>query len=265
MMRTSNPALSNAVFNIHDTTASTTMTLGGTVAKTGLLLGIVVAAGAFIWHQAAQIPGFGEATALSGQGAIQIGSIPPAITTYVTIGMIAGLILSIITIFKPAVSPFTTPLYAAAEGVFLGGVSAGFEYVYPGIVAQAVTLTFGTLATLLTAYATRVIRPTAKFKLGIVAATGGIALFYLISMVLGFFHIAVPVINQPGWIGIGFSVFVTAIAALNLILDFDFIETGVERGAPKYMEWYGAFGILVTLVWLYLEILRLLAKLRSRD
>ena len=156
-------------------------------------------------------------------------------------------------------------MYALAEGVFLGGFSAGFEYVYPGIVPQAVALTFGTLATLLTAYATRIIRPSENFKLGIVAATGGICLFYIATMVLGFFGMNMPLVNQSGWVGIGFSAFVVVIAALNLVLDFDFIETGCSQGAPKYMEWYAGFGLLVTLVWLYLEILRLLAKLRKRD
>lgn len=263
MMRTSNPALSNAVFSVHDMSGSATMTLGGTVAKTGVLLGIVILVAGFTWHQALQA---GMAAGVQATpGTIQIAQLPPAVTMYPVIGAIAGLILAMITIFKPSVSPFTSPLYAAAEGCFLGGMSVMFEYAFPGIVAQAVTLTFGTLATLLTAYATGVIRATEKLKLGVCAATGGIALFYLISMVLSLFHVNVPVINQPTWIGIAFSVFVVVIAALNLVIDFDFIETGVARGAPKYMEWYGAFGILVTLVWLYLEILRLLAKLRSRD
>ncbi|HEY4313803.1 MAG TPA: Bax inhibitor-1/YccA family protein [Pirellulales bacterium] len=261
MMRTSNPALNASVFQIHDSASSATMTLQGTVAKTAILLAIVVAGASFTWYQTMQ--GF-EAAGV-GAGAGQMANVPPVVYTYGMIGMIAGLILAMITIFKPAVSPYTAPLYALAEGVFLGGVSAGFEYVYPGVVPQAVTLTFGTLATLLTAYATRIIRPTENFKLGIVAATGGICLFYLATMVLGFFGVHIPLINQSGWVGIGFSAFVVVIAALNLVLDFDFIETGITRGAPKYMEWYGAFGILVTLVWLYLEILRLLVKLRNRD
>jgi uncharacterized YccA/Bax inhibitor family protein len=156
-------------------------------------------------------------------------------------------------------------LYALAEGLFLGGVSAVFENIYPGIVMPAIALTFGTLAALLTAYSTRLIKVTENFKLGVVAATGGIALFYLATMVLGFFGVTFPSIFGSGLIGIGFSLFVVTIAALNLVLDFDFIEKGCEGGAPKYMEWYAGFGLLVTLVWLYLEILRLLAKLRGRD
>jgi uncharacterized YccA/Bax inhibitor family protein len=136
---------------------------------------------------------------------------------------------------------------------------------FPGIAIEAVSLTFGTLVCLLLAYRSGLIRVTDKFRLGVVAATGGIALFYLIEMVLGFFHIHFAAVNGSGAIGIGFSVFVVIIAALNLVLDFDFIESGARAGAPKYMEWYGAFGLLVTLIWLYFEILRLLSKLRSRD
>ena len=145
-----------------------------------------------------------------------------------------------------------------------GGISVVFEASYPGIVSQAIFLTFGTLGALLMAYRSGLIRATENFKLGVVAATGGIALVYLASMVLGFFGMSVPLIHSSGMFGILFSVFVVVIAALNLVLDFDFIEQGVERGAPKYMEWYGAFGLMVTLVWLYLEILRLLVKLNDR-
>ena len=139
------------------------------------------------------------------------------------------------------------------------------ELRYPGIAMQAVGLTFGTLFVLLIAYRSGMIKVTQKFRLGIVAATGGIMVFYLLEMLLGFFGIQFTAINGAGPIGIGFSLFVVAIAALNLVLDFDFIEQGVQSGAPKYMEWYGAFGIMVTLVWLYLEILRLLSKMRSRN
>src|SRR6185437_12116788 len=156
--------------------------------------------------------------------------------------------------------------YALLEGLLLGGVSAMIDLRYPVIAVQAVGLTFGTLFVLLFLYSSRIIRVTQKFALGIVAATGGIMLFYFAQMILGFFHVHfLYSVNGNGGIGILFSLFVVAIAALNLVLDFDFIERGVNYGAPKYMEWYGAFGIMVTLVWLYLEILRLLAKTRSRD
>jgi len=151
--------------------------------------------------------------------------------------------------------------------MFLGGISGIYELRYPGtgIVLQAVAATFGTLFALLMAYQSGLIKATENFKLGVVAATGGIAILYLVSFVLSFFGMSIPFINQPSWLGIGFSAVVVVIAALNLVLDFDFIETAANRGAPKYLEWYGAYGLMVTLVWLYIEILRLLAKLNSRD
>jgi uncharacterized YccA/Bax inhibitor family protein len=139
-----------------------------------------------------------------------------------------------------------------------------FNKMYPGIVVQAVFLTFGTLGALLLAYKSGLIRATENFKLGIFAATGGIAFLYFINFVMGFFSSGIGIISSNNTMGILFSAFVVVIAALNLVLDFDFIEEGAEKGAPKYMEWYGAFGLLVTLIWLYLEILRLLAKLNSR-
>jgi uncharacterized YccA/Bax inhibitor family protein len=158
----------------------------------------------------------------------------------------------------------TAPIYAALEGLALGGISALFESHYPGIVSQAVFLTFGTLAALLIAYRSGWIKATENFKLGVAAATGGIFFVYLISFVLSFFGVSIPLIHGSGIFGILFSLFVVVIAALNLVLDFDFIEQGAEQGAPKYMEWYAAFGLMVTLIWLYLEILRLLAKLQQR-
>jgi len=149
-------------------------------------------------------------------------------------------------------------------GLAIGGISAFFEAQFPGIVIQAVALTFGTLLCLLLVYKSRIIKVTANFRLGVVAATGGIAIIYFLTIVLGFFGIRMPYIHESGVIGIGFSVFVVTIAALNLVLDFDFIENGAASGAPKFMEWYAAFGLMVTLIWLYLEILRLLAKISSR-
>jgi len=171
-----------------------------------------------------------------------------------------------VTAFKPEWSPFTSPVYALLEGLFLGGISAIFEGLYPGIVMQAVGCTFGTMFCLLAAYRSGLIRATENFKLMVISATGGIALLYLVSMGLRLFtSYSIPFIHEGGIWGIAFSLFVVAIAALNLVLDFDFIEKGVEAGAPKYMEWYAAFGLMVTLVWLYLEILKLLAKMRGRD
>jgi uncharacterized YccA/Bax inhibitor family protein len=220
------------------------MTITGTVNKTAMSLIVLLVAAMYVWGKGAQ------------------GQLP---MFWVWGGVIGGFGVAMVTTFKPVWAPYTTPLYAALEGLALGGISYVFEQMYPGIVAQAVFLTFGTLGALLFAYRSGIIRATENFKLGVFAATGGIGLVYLLSFVLGFFGISVPLIHSSGTFGILFSVFVVVIAALNLVLDFDFIEQGAERGAPKYMEWYGAFGLLVTLVWLYLEILRLLAKLQSRD
>jgi uncharacterized YccA/Bax inhibitor family protein len=176
-----------------------------------------------------------------------------------------GLITAVVICFKQTWAPMLAPVYALAQGLFMGGISAGFEAQYPGIVVQAVGGTFGTLFCLLAAYQSGLIKATENFKLGIVAATGGIAMLYLVMFVARLFGF--PLFDSlfgSGLIGIGFSVVVVAIAALNLVLDFDFIEQGAERGAPKYLEWYGGFALMVTLVWLYLEILRLLAKLQDR-
>jgi uncharacterized YccA/Bax inhibitor family protein len=180
-------------------------------------------------------------------------------------GLVGGFICAMVTVFKKEWSPVTAPIYALLEGLVLGGLSAVVDLRYPGIAMQAVALTFGTLFVLLLAYRSGMIKVTQKFRLGIIAATGGIMVFYLLEMALGFFGIHFIAVNGSGPIGIGFSLLVVGIAALNLVLDFDFIEQGVQYGAPKYMEWYGAFGIMVTLVWLYLEILRLLSKMRSRN
>ena len=179
-------------------------------------------------------------------------------------GAIGGLIVAMVTIFKKEWSPVTAPIYAILEGLFLGGISSLLNQAYPGIVLQAVGLTFGVALSLLLVYRSGLIKVTDNFRLGVAAATGGIFLVYLVSFVMSFFGMRIPLIHESGLIGIGFSVFVVAIAALNLVLDFDFIEAGAESGAPKYMEWYGGFGLMVTLIWLYIEILHLLAKLQGR-
>jgi uncharacterized YccA/Bax inhibitor family protein len=178
-------------------------------------------------------------------------------------GAIAGFVVAMVLCFKHNWAPVLAPVYAVLEGLFLGGISAMYAARFGGIVFQAVALTFGTLFALLAAYQAGFIRATEKFKLGIFAATGGIALVYFASIILGFFGVHIPGIFGSGMVGIGFSIVVVVIAALNLVLDFDMIEQGARAGAPKYMEWYGAFGLMVTLVWLYLEILRLLSKLKD--
>jgi len=180
-------------------------------------------------------------------------------------GAIGGFILALVTVFKPKLSPYTAPFYALFEGLFLGGISALMNASYPGIVMQAVGLTFGTLFAMLFAYKTGLIKVTQKFRSGIIAATGGIMLFYMVTWILGMFGFGNGLYYGSSLLSIGISLFVVVIAALNLVLDFDFIERGAQSGAPKYMEWYGAFGLMVTLIWLYIELLRLLSKLASRD
>jgi uncharacterized YccA/Bax inhibitor family protein len=244
LLRTSNPALNDKTFGGEHAAFGEAMTLNGTVNKTGVLLLCAVGTAAWTWNQ------FEHSTSLAMQLAMA--------------GVIGGFIVALVTVFKKTWAPVTAPIYALLEGLALGGVSAILELRYHGIAIQAVSLTFGTLVVLLLAYRSGIIPVTEKFKLGVVAATGALALLYLLQFVLGFFGVQFTTINGAGPIGIGFSVVVVVIAALNLVLDFDFIESGVRAGAPKYMEWYAAFGLMVTLIWLYFEILRLLSKLRSR-
>jgi uncharacterized YccA/Bax inhibitor family protein len=253
LMKTSNPALGNNTFNDFADSryggaigVAGRMTLAGTVNKTGILLVCAIASAAWTWHK------FLETRDMADVAPLMLA------------GVIGGFICAMVTVFKKEWSPVTAPLYALLEGLALGGISAVVDLRYPGIGIQAVSLTFGTLLVLLLVYSSGVIKVTQKFRLGVVAATGGIAVFYLLQMVLGLFGVRFTAINGSGAIGIGFSLIVVAVAALNLVLDFDFIERGVQCAAPKYMEWYGAFGIMVTLVWLYLEILRLLAKMNRR-
>lgn len=245
LMRTSNPALNEKAFK-GQVAFGDAMTLQGTVNKTGVLLLCVVATAAWTWG-------------------LSKSPTPEAAVPWMIGGLIGGFVVALVTIFKKTWSPFTAPIYALLEGLALGGISAVFEKSYHGIAVQAVGLTLGVLFVMLLAYKTGVIRATQGFKLGVIAATGGIAVFYLIEMALSFFfHFQFSAINGGGFWGIAFSLFVVVIAALNLVLDFDMIETGVRGGAPKYMEWYGAFGLMVTLIWLYLEMLRLLAKANRR-
>jgi uncharacterized YccA/Bax inhibitor family protein len=241
-MRTSNPALRSDPFTSDDIVSSSEpMTIGGTVHKSFILLAIATVSAGLTWMHAGALTG-----------------------PLFIVGAIGGFIVAMVLCFKKTWAPALAPAYALLEGLFLGGVSAQYSRAYGGIVGQAVMLTFGTFFALLAAYQAGLIRPSENFKLGIFAATGGVAVVYLLTMVLGIFGIHIPYIHGSGIVGIGFSVFVVVIAALNLVLDFDFIEQGAAARAPKYLEWYGAFSLLVTLVWLYLEILRLLAKLRER-
>ena len=244
-MASGNPSLSERAFSNLDVSADP-MTLGGTVNKTAMLLALTLISAVWVWNSY-----FSNPEAAAGLMPWVLGS------------AIGGFLLSLIIIFAKRTAPYLAPLHALVEGVFVGAISAFYEAKYPGIVVQAVALTFGTLFCLLAAYRSGLIRATENFKLGVVAATGAIALLYLVNLGLRLFtDLSIPFIHESGVLGICFSLFVVVIAALNLVLDFDFIEQGVEQQCPKYMEWYAAFGLMLTLVWLYLEILRLLAKLR---
>jgi|TARA_B100001564_G_scaffold53419_1_gene40347 uncharacterized YccA/Bax inhibitor family protein len=238
-LRSGNPVLSKSTFS-NTGSISEKMTINGTVNKTAISLLLLV-----------------------GTGYLTFTTINPGLIIGCGIG---GFIVAIITVFKKEWAPITVPIYAILEGGLLGGVSFMYNSLYDGIVTNAIFLTVGILLSLLTAYRSGYIKATENFKLGVFAATGGIAIVYLINFIMSFFGSSMGVmqIDNASPMSIGFSAIVVIIAALNLVLDFDFIEEGAEKGAPKYMEWYGAFGLLVTLIWLYLEILRLLAKLNSR-
>ena len=242
--RSGNPVFGNKFegdAQFRDLPVSEKMTLDGTVNKTGILLALCFATAAISWN------------------------IPNPILMFTGMGI--GTVLALVTIFGPTMAATTAPIYAASQGLFLGGITVLFEAQFPGIAIQAIGLTFGTLASLLVCYKTGIIKPTENFRLMIVSATAGIALLYIVNIGMMVFGggSGIGFIHSNGIMGIGFSLFVVGIAALNLVLDFDFIEQGSENGLPKHMEWFGAFSLMVTLVWLYLEILRLLAKLRSNN
>tara|TARA_Y100000994_G_scaffold249308_1_gene260279 strand:- start:1964 stop:2689 length:726 start_codon:yes stop_codon:yes gene_type:complete len=239
-MRSGNPALNKNTFQNISNASSEQMTIDGTVNKTTISLMILLFCAYYTYSTSN--------------------------TGFIMIGFIGGFITALVTIFKKHLAPYTVPIYAAFEGLALGGISAIYNHMYTGIVQQAIFLTFGIFLALLFAYKTKIIKPTENFKLGIFAATGGIAIVYFISFIMSLFGGGLSIMNpqNSSLISIGFSLFVVIIASLNLVLDFDFIEEAAENNIPKYMEWYAAFGLLVTLIWLYLEILRLLAKLQSR-
>ena len=242
MMKSGNPALSKKTFENLSSKTAEVMTLEGTVNKTAISLAILLCAAYYTYSNAAM--------------------------GYILVGGGGGFIVAIVTVLKKEWSPITVPIYAVLEGLTLGGISKMYAEAFePGLVPQAISLTVGILCALLFAYKTKIIRATENFKLGVFAATAGIVVVYIISLLMSLFGnsgLAVMDPTNASMLSIGFSLFVVFIASLNLVMDFDFIEQGAEHGAPKYMEWYGAFGLLVTLIWLYLEILKLLAKLNSR-
>lgn len=261
----SNPAFNDTIFDRvrnEERVVSTTMTVEGTAIKTMVLVAILLIVAAITWWQVL-IPV--EAVAEAGKAAASNFLVSQNVYIYMIVGVLGATILAIVTMFVPRISPFTTPLYAVFEGAALGSISALFEKIYPNIVLQAVGLTVGVLAAVLVLYSMRVLQATPRFQKIIIAATLSIAVVYLVSIVVNLFGGRVPYIHDSGPIGIGFSIVVCVIAALNLVLNFNFIEQNARRGAPKYMEWYSGFALLLTLVWLYIEILNLLAKLRSRN
>jgi len=226
------------------------MAVRGGMGKVGFMMIMLIGGAAYNWHLYEEMK----------QDTMQ---------TLMYVGVFGGLITAIAIIFKPNWAPFLAPIYALLEGLFVGGISvimnAAFAKSYPGLVIQAVGLTFGVAISMFILYNFRIIKATERFKSVIFTATLGVGIFYLLTMVLRLFGVNVSFMYDSSLLSIGISLFVVAIAALNLILDFDMIEQGAERGAPKFMEWYGAFGLMVTIVWLYIEMLKLLSKLSSRD
>lgn len=241
MFRSGNPTLSESIFQQQDritTAREGAMTIEGTVNKIGILFLLLLIGATVSWYQPLQ--------------------------AFIWVGALGGFIVAMVTVFKKEWSPVTAPLYAILEGLFLGAISLMYANMYEGIVFNAIVLTLGIFAAMLIIYRSGMIAVTQKFRMGIIAATGGIALVYVASIVLGFFGINLSLVTGSGMFGIGFSLVVVVVASLNLVLDFDMIEEGSRAGAPKYFEWYTAFGLIITLVWLYLELLRLLSKLQRR-
>ena len=253
LTKSSNPVFKENVFSRDYSSQSEVMTVNGTVNKTALMLLIVIAAAIFVWNK------FFAAIQVNPEGGAA------AVMPWVIGGGIGGLITALVTAFRPKSSAISAPIYAIFQGLLLGGISAIFESMYSGIVMRAVALTLAVFFAMLFLYRSGIIKVTKKLQMGIFAATAGIAVVYLVSFIGGFFGMEFSFLHGNSNFSIGFSLVVVAIAALNLVMDFSFIERATESGAPKYMEWYGAFGLMVTLIWLYLEILRLLSKLASRD
>jgi uncharacterized YccA/Bax inhibitor family protein len=247
-IKSGNPGLNDRTFSglPRPALASERMTLQGTIHKSFLLLIVLMGAALWPWSQY-----------------LATGN-PAVVYLPALVGAIGGLVLALIISFRPTTAPYLAVPYAALEGLVIGGISALLEKKYPGIAIQATALTFAVLAALLVAYSTGLIRVTQRFRAIVVGATGAILLLYLVTTVLNLFHVATPFMYNSSALSVGLSLIIVGIAALNLVLDFDLIESGVAQGAPRFMEWYGAFGLLVTLVWLYMEVLRLLSKVRQR-
>lgn len=253
--KSSNPVFGKNIFNRSAISSEDgVMTVNGTINKTAIMLLLVVFAASFTWRKF--FGAFDPANPVA---------IPSGVMVWAMVGAIGGFITALITTFSPRRSAVTAPIYAVLEGLFLGAISAIFEARFPGLVMRAVLLTFGVFGVMLMLYRSGTIQVNNKFRTIIIAATGGIALVYFVSFIVSMFGVNISFLYDSSPLSIGISLFVVAIAALNLILDFDMIVQGSYAQAPKFMEWYGAFGLMVTLVWLYLELLRLLSKLASRD
>jgi uncharacterized YccA/Bax inhibitor family protein len=250
LSKSSNPALKENVFNRDYTGSGEVMTVNGTINKTALSLLLVILAAVYTWNK------------FYNAGSTEAGM--SAVMPWLLIGGIGGLVTALITIFRPQSSAISVPIYAVLEGLLLGGLSALFEARHGGIVMRAVALSLAVFAVMLFLYRSGIIKVTRGFMLGVVAATGGIFLVYIVSFIAGLFGAEMGFLHGSSNLSIGFSLVVVGVAALNLVLDFAFIERAAESGAPKHMEWYGAFGLLVTLIWLYLEMLRLLSKMANR-
>jgi uncharacterized YccA/Bax inhibitor family protein len=247
VLRSANPVLNEKTFSGQTRPAARDdrMTLQGAINKSFLMLVVLLASALWPWSQY-----------------LSTGDVS-TVSTSILIGALGGFVVALIISFKATTAPYLSLPYAALEGLAMGGFSALLERRFPGIAIQAVGLTFGVLAVLLVAYSMRLIRVTQQFRAIVIGATGAIALLYVVTLVLGLFHVTVPVLNSSSPLGIIVSLVICGVAALNLVLGFDNVETGVAQGAPRYMEWYCAFGLMVTLVWLYMEILRLLSNLRG--
>ena len=251
-LRSSNPTLKDKVFEKAAQTvapgATGVMTVNGSIIKTFLLLGMAIIAAAFTWRMAY--------TSID----------PDAVFPWIIGGAIGGFVMALVVTFKPTTAPWAAPIYAALEGLFLGAITAFFEMMFPGIAITAIAATMLTTLVMLTLYRSGVIKVTQRFRSIIFIAIASIAVFYLARLVFSLFGVILPFgVGDSSLISIGISVVIVVVAALSLMLDFDFIERGAAMEAPKYMEWYGAFGLMVTIVWLYLEILKLLAKIAARD
>jgi len=247
-MKSSNPVMTGKIYEKAGgvSAGASVMTINRTINKIGLMLLLVIGAAAYTWK-------------------IVMGENPGSAGTLAIAGAIGGFIMAMITVFRPQSSAITAPIYAILEGLFLGAISAVINARYPGVAFQAVLLTIGTLFTMLFLYRSGYIRATPKFRRGVMMATGAVFFAYLISWIMGMFGMSVGFMHSNGPLGILINLAIIVVAALNLIMDFDFIEKGSQMGAPKYMEWYGAFGLMVTLIWLYIEFLRLLSRFAGRD